>query len=178
MPILLAGYQKGQVGKMNGFLFFRHYIFYSGGTCSSLSSSQIVKYLLWMQLTPIQLYILLFQRKEFILFSSDTLSSEAPIALLLSEWSHLLTRLVLPRTSRVVAICWSCEAARRLCQRHYSPVLFHYSWCVWAQVPDLLLRIQGAQAHFVCLSPDSSCWGLLQGQALITLQWKLKFRIH
>lgn len=30
-------------------------------------------------------------------------------------------------------------------------------WCVWAQVPDLLLRIQGAQAHFFCLSPDSSC---------------------
>lgn len=76
MPMLLAGYQKGQVGKMNGFLFFRHSIFHSGDTYSSLSSSKTVRYVLWMQSTPIQLHILLFQRKEFQVFVFSCNSSK------------------------------------------------------------------------------------------------------
>lgn len=68
LPILLADCQKGQGGKMDGFLFFRHSIFLSGDTCSSLSSRKIVRYLLWMKSTPIQLHILLFQRKASKVF--------------------------------------------------------------------------------------------------------------
>lgn len=83
MPMLLAGYQKGQVGKMNGFLFFRHSIFHSGDTSSPLSSSKTVGYVLWMQSAPIQSCILLFQRKEFNVFMFSCNSSKSR---LLPEW--------------------------------------------------------------------------------------------
>lgn len=102
MPMLLAGYQKGQVGKMNGFLFFRHSIFHSGDTYSSLSSSKTVRYVLWMQSTPIQLHILLFQRKEFKVFIFSCNSSKCR---LLPGWQLAVG--AAQRCSDIVPLCCS-----------------------------------------------------------------------
>lgn len=104
LPMLLAGYQKGQGGKMDGFLFFRYSIFLSGDTCSSLSSSESVRYLLWMKSTSIQLHILLFQRKEsqVLMFYWNIFKGEQPPLLwwcwkwaaAFSAKSNLLARLM------------------------------------------------------------------------------------
>lgn len=182
--MLLAGYQKGQGGKMDGFLFFRYSIFLSGDTCSSLSSSKSVRYLLWMKSTSIQLHILLFQRKEsqVLMFYWNIFKWEQPPLLwwcwkwgaAFSAKPNLLARLM-PHSSAGLPRRWPGADAVKLRGDFVGEIILLCCSTVVSvpgprrKTPYVKARIQRVQAHFLAFTWSITV-GLLQGEAPIILQ--------